>query len=54
MSFKLKKQYRLPGYDYSQSGFYFITILAKNRIHFFGEIINNEIQYSPLGNYCKD
>lgn len=29
---------RLPGYDYSSNGAYFITICTKNRIHHFGEI----------------
>ena len=38
MIYKNHKQYRLPGYDYSASGDYFITICTKDRINFFGEI----------------
>ncbi len=29
---------RLPGYDYSSDGAYFVTICTKDRIHHFGEI----------------
>ena len=38
MSFKRHKQYRLPGYDYSAPGDYFVTICTKNRGSSFGEI----------------
>lgn len=47
--YKDKKQYRCKGYDYSQEGFYFVTICAKNREIFFGEIINGEIKFSEIG-----
>ena len=40
---------RLRGYDYSQNGFYFITICAKNRIECFGKVRKNEMILSPLG-----
>ena len=33
-----RKSIRLRGYDYSQAGFYFITICTQNRVHLFGEI----------------
>jgi putative transposase len=39
MPYKNHKQYRLPGYDYSSSGAYFITICTKNREHRLGKII---------------
>ncbi len=29
---------RLAGYDYGNSGFYYVTICTKNKIHYFGEI----------------
>ena len=53
MAYKKHKQYRLFGYDYSQQGAYFITIVTKDRQHFFGEISNHEIHYSPIGEYVK-
>jgi len=36
-----RKSIRLLGYDYSQSGHYFITICTQNRTNMFGEIINS-------------
>lgn len=40
---------RLQGYDYAQVGLYFITICTKNREHYFGEIIDNEMKLSNIG-----
>ncbi|HRP69197.1 MAG TPA: hypothetical protein PLY93_06675, partial [Turneriella sp.] len=40
---------RLKGYDYSSPGFYFVTICTKNREHFFGEIKNNVMNFSNMG-----
>ncbi|MFH1427014.1 MAG: transposase [Patescibacteria group bacterium] len=48
-----RKLNRLKGYDYSQNGFYFITICTKNREHFFGKIINYEIHLSDMGNNAE-
>jgi putative transposase len=54
MPYKKHKQYRLYGYDYSQNGAYFITIVTKNRIHYFGEIVNGEMQLSPIGKFVEE
>jgi putative transposase len=40
---------RLPSWDYTSSGFYFITICTLNRACFFGEVIKGEMQLSRLG-----
>jgi putative transposase len=40
---------RLPSWDYSSSGYYFITICTLNRACFFGEVIKGEMQLSRLG-----
>jgi hypothetical protein len=32
-----RRSRRLPGYDYSQAGAYFITACAQNRVELFGE-----------------
>lgn len=40
---------RLPNWDYSWPGIYFITICTHNRIHYFGEIENGNMIYSPVG-----
>ncbi|MEP6952183.1 MAG: hypothetical protein ABI863_23025 [Ginsengibacter sp.] len=42
MTYKKQKQYRLPGYDYSAMGDYFITVCTKNRIHHFGKIVKRK------------
>jgi REP element-mobilizing transposase RayT len=45
--------HRLKNWDYRNSGAYFITINAKNRNHFFGEIIvasgENRMELSDIG-----
>lgn len=40
---------RLKNYDYTRCGYYFITICTKDKKHYFGEIINNEIIYNDIG-----
>lgn len=44
-----RRSIRLPGYDYSQPGAYFITIVTANRIARFGEILEGRIHLNPLG-----
>lgn len=53
MRFKKAIQYRLPRYDYSQDGAYFITIRIHRWQHHFGKIQNSRMQYSPLGKIAK-
>jgi len=40
---------RLKGYDYSQAGAYFVTIVAWQREMLFGEIINEEMVLNNFG-----
>ncbi len=40
---------RLKNFDYSSNGAYFITIVTKNRENFFGEIVNEEMNLSGIG-----
>ncbi|MCK5510648.1 transposase [Candidatus Parcubacteria bacterium] len=47
--YKDKKQYRRKGYDYSQNGYYFVTICAKNREIFFGDIAGEKMILSEIG-----
>jgi putative transposase len=54
MSDKFHNKYRipstrLPDWDYSRNGYYFITICTNKRKHYFGEIINNEMNISIFG-----
>jgi len=45
---------RLKGYDYSTSGFYFITICTKNRVNYFGEIYHNKLIKKPAAKIVKN
>lgn len=47
------KKLRLTGFDYSQNGAYFITIVTKNRQRFFGEISNKEMTLSSIGEFVE-
>ncbi len=48
-----RKPNRLKEYDYSQYGYYFVTICTKNRKHFFGEILSDQINLSEIGNLVE-
>ena len=58
MQNKFKNKYRIPSarlqsWDYSNNGAYFITICTQNRNHFFGKIINQEMQLSEIGKLAQ-
>ena len=40
---------RLPGYDYSRAGVYFVTFNVKDRLHAFGEIRHGRLIQNELG-----
>ena len=44
-----RRSLRLPGYDYSQAGAYFISACTQNRIMLFGEFIDCDVQLSEMG-----
>ncbi len=52
--YKKHKQYRLYNFDYSRNGYYFITMVTNDREHWFGEVVNKEMNYSPIGEYVKN
>ena len=49
MGYKLYKQYRLPGFDYSGEGEYFVTICTANHREYFGEIVKGKMILSEMG-----
>jgi putative transposase len=49
MKYRDKKQYRHKEYDYSQNGFYFVTICTKDRELFFGDAVDCKIKLSKIG-----
>lgn len=40
---------RLKTYDYTKTGFYFLTLCTQGREHFFGEIKNNKMELNKSG-----
>jgi len=44
-----RRSIRLIGYDYSQAGLYFVTIVCQHRKHFFGEIENEKMKLTDSG-----
>ncbi|HSW88051.1 MAG TPA: transposase [Candidatus Saccharimonadales bacterium] len=48
-----RKRNRLQYYDYSQNGWYFITICTKNREEFFGKIKNDQMILNEIGEITK-
>lgn len=58
MTDKFQNKYRIPSvrlqnWDYGADGAYFITICTHNRKHYFGEIINNEMELNEIGEIVK-
>ncbi len=48
-----RRSIRLQGYDYSQAGAYYVTIVAWQRECLFGEVINKEMQLTKFGLVAK-
>ncbi len=44
-----RRSIRLPCYDYSQEGWYFVTICTQNRLCLFGEIMKGRMQLNKAG-----
>lgn len=49
MNQRQRKSPRLPGYDYTQTGVYFVTICTHQRAWVFGDICQDTMQPSALG-----
>lgn len=52
--YKIKKQYRLLGHDYSSPGDYFVTMCTKNREMFFGDIVDGKMELSDAGKIARE
>jgi putative transposase len=44
-----RRSIRLQGYDYSQAGMYYITIVTQSREYLFGEVVNAEMILNRFG-----
>ena len=45
---------RLPGYDYTQPGAYYLTILTHKKEHLFGKVVDGIVQLSPVGEVVQE
>ena len=48
-SFSFRRSIRLPDYDYSQAGAYFVTLCSHRKACIFGEIIDGDMRLNALG-----
>lgn len=48
-----RRSIRLPNYDYTQIGAYYITIVTHNREMVFGEVVDGEMKLSNLGQIAQ-
>ncbi|RDB02451.1 transposase [Runella aurantiaca] len=49
-----RQSFRLQGYDYRNEGMYFVTICTKDRLPYFGQIIDNQMVLSEIGQIVWD
>jgi putative transposase len=52
-NFPRRHSLRLPGYDYSQPGAYFVTICTHGRQSIFGDLVHNSVLLSPSGEIVR-
>ena len=50
---KNRRSIRIPGYDYSQSGAYFVTICVNKRQGLLGTVVNNQMQLNHFGKIAE-
>lgn len=48
-----RRSIRLSGYDYAQSGAYFVTVCTQKRACLFGSIANSEMQINDAGRIAQ-
>ena len=48
-----RRSIRLQGYDYSQAGAYYVTIVTQGRECLFGEVINGEMYINDYGSIVQ-
>jgi REP element-mobilizing transposase RayT len=49
-----RRSIRLKGYDYSQAGWYFVTICCHGRACLFGDVINNKMVLNEYGQIANN
>jgi hypothetical protein len=49
-----RRSIRLPGYDYTQPGAYFVTVCTQDRACLFGEVVGGEMRLTGAGRMVYD
>ncbi|MCR4439467.1 MAG: transposase [bacterium] len=49
-----RRSIRLKGYDYTQPGAYFITIVTHDRTHLFGRVVDGVMRLNALGEMVRE
>ena len=49
-----RRTIRMDGYDYSRSGFYFVTICTNDRACIFGEVMEGEMYSNEIGEVVQE
>jgi len=49
-----RRSIRLVGYDYSQAGLYFVTLVCQDRAHLFGTIKDGIMCMNEFGQIAAD
>ena len=48
-----RRSIRLPGYDYSQSGAYFVTVCVKEHDCIFGDVVDGKMRLNEYGKIAE-
>lgn len=48
-----RRSIRLEGYDYTQAGANFVTLVTAGRVERFGTIVNGEMRLNPVGQMAR-
>ena len=49
-----RKSIRVPGFDYTQNGAYFITVCSHNNEHLFGQIVDCKMDQNSFGRLVEE
>ena len=52
--FRSRRSIRLPGYDYSQPGCYFVTICTWGKDNLFGNVLNHTMELNAVGQVVEE
>lgn len=54
LALRSRKSPRLKGWEYTRPGKYYVTIVTKFNVCWFGEVNDDEVQYSALGEIASN